>query len=264
MASYNYTVQLNDVEKTILNFQKINERYIILSPCDPDIEIKNEKNEIITLDYKCDYKITVNSTLILKEKNKYKITKISKQQHDNKTYYYLYMHPLINKSTTFIMPFLGYNKETFRFNNEFIKCYIGTEEFGDYGNNIYLLYRYSADINFVKFEENILIQNPLYEETYEVDKYQTLYKFKIEEKYKNDIDKIIKGKYSEISEDAKNKILKFNNAITNGDLEQILYKRKERRLKLEEELKINIDENAELYSIFNIEDEILLNKYIII
>lgn len=261
MSAYTYNITL--IDNTILKFSKINERLIILNPIHSDFENKDEKGNIIELNYNNNYKVQLDKVITLKEKYKYKISSIIR---DDRGFagpgYYLYTHKKITKSTVFIMPFLGGIKSNYRYDNEFINCFIGTEEEGDYGCSIYLLYRYSGNLDFAKFESS-LIQHELFEEVIEVDKCQSLYRFKIPEDKKEDINKLIDGKYSTISNDSKERLLKFNNAIKNGPLEQILYKSEDRRLLLEREYECNIPIDNELHSKFIVEEELFMNYYII-
>lgn len=262
MIKKNYSITLSN-NKTTLNFYKYNERIIVLNPVHSDYEIKNPDGVIIDLNYDDCFNLTLDNLLILK-KDKYKIKKITRE--DTKGFlgegYYLYTHTSVTKSSTFIMPFLGGVKEDYRYSKEFVNCFIGLENLGDYGNNIYLLYRFSGNAEFTKFEDD-LRSHPLYEDTIEVDKFQTMYSFKVPDNRKEDIQKIIDGKYSRISSDAKERILTFNNFTIDSDLGKILTKHPEKKLKLEQKIGSELHPDAELYSVFYTEEEIFMNNNII-
>lgn len=258
MSIYNYTVPLSDEEKTKLNFSLESQRYFILNPVHADFETKNENGIITNLDYNGCYSIKENSNITI-NKNKYKIQKITRKSDG----YYLYMHESITKSTTFIMPFLGGIRSYYRYNNEFVNCYIGTETDGEYGNRIYLLYRYSGDVAYAEFEAKIK-NHPYFEDMYDPDKYHSMYIFSIPTDFVDDIYSIISGNYSKITNDSKERILKFNDAKQDGDLEQILYRDLKRKVKIEHDLGCELPKDAELYSKFGIIDEIYTAKYTII
>lgn len=266
MSNLRYTVTLPN-QKSI-TFSKHNERLIIVNPTDTSFEKKqgSGENTISGLNYYGELDIDINAVLTLKEKHKYKILEIVKESTNGFAGpgYYLYIQPQgLSRSSTFIMPFIGHTQQDLRYNNEFINCFIGTEADGDYGSNIYLLYRYSGTLEFARFEDQLL-NHPLYEETIEVDKFQTLYSFRIPEDKKDDIDKIIKGQYSKISENSKQRILDFNSDNhPNSTLHQILYKSRERRIKMEYDYDCIIPEDNELLSPFDPEKEIFMNRYII-
>lgn len=251
---YNYTVSLTDEQKTSLRFTKSNERYLYVESNKTPTE-KKEKGAIIQLDYGDEYVISTSKNIIL-NKQKYKIQEIEKSNKG----YILYMYETITKSTNFIMPFLGGTRDYYRFKNEFINCYIGTEQSGDYGNYIYLLYRFSGSLEFVQFEER-LQNHPYFEESYEVDNYQTMYVFNIPQDYMEDIQLILDGKYSKIQPETKENILRFNQSRTNSILEKILFRDPSWKAELENKLKASLPDDAELYSIFNVEEEIFREKY---
>jgi hypothetical protein len=261
MSNYNYTITLSDPEKTHLMFQKINERIIIVNPTSTDFETTDTTGNITSIDYNGCYDININHTITLKNTDKYKIKYIEKKS-GTLPGYYLYTHTCITKSTTFIMPFLGSVKDQFRRDHEFINCFIGTEDNNDYGDKIYLLYRFSGSLEYTAFE-SFLTNHPQFEKSIDIDQYQVLYQFKIPEEHKETINILINGKYSTISESAKERILKFNASDSKGTLYQILNKSEERRVELEKELKSTIPKEAEVYSIFDKKDEIFYNNLII-
>lgn len=251
---YNCTISLTDEQKTSLSFTKPNERYLYVESSKIPKETK-EGNTIVQLDYGNEYVISTSKNIIL-NKQKYKIQEIEK----NNKGYILYMYETITKSTNFIMPFLGGTRDYYRFKEEFINCYIGTEHSGDYGNYIYLLYRFSGSMEFVQFEER-LQNHPYYESSYEVDNYQTMYVFNIPQDYMEEIQLILDGKYSKIKPETKENILRFNQSKQDSILEKILFKDPSWKIELENKLKAALPEEAELYSIFNVEEEIFREKH---
>lgn len=252
MYKQNYVLKLTN---KYLNFKRINGRILSLQPAHSDYEIKNN-DQIVGLNYDDEYIINTNKNILL-DKDKFKIQAIKREQ----SMYLLYIQERITKSSTFIMPLLGYDKVYFRYDHEFINCFVGTERNNDYGEYIYLLYRFNGSVEFTKFEENVIKKHKDYIDTIDIDKYQVLYKFKINEKYKEDYYKILDGKYSTISKDGKERLMTFNLSEPNGSLYEILNKVQRRKEKLEEEIGQTLPPEAEVYSGFIVENEILLNKY---
>ena len=93
------------------------------------------------------------------------------------------------------------------------------------------------------------------------DKYHILYKFNYPKHFKEDILKIINGKYSTITNEAKFCILQFVKGDKNTQMGQILYLGPVRRKQLEEEIGEKLPANAELLSIFDPTKEVFLNKF---
>ena len=79
--------------------------------------------------------------------------------------------------------------------------------------------------------------------------------FKVPTTQRKNYNHIINGEYSKVDVLYKNKILEFHNFTTEGDLEQILFRSKNRRQRLEKQLGVKLPEFAELHSIMDLEDE---------
>lgn len=249
-----------EIEQVSLKLVEINARLVILNPTNPDYEIYKETpykylpKEIIGLNVD-GYKIEINDILKYK-KNKYNIQSIKKgvEYGDG---YYLYTHEL-SKSYHFIMPVLGSKATNFRVQMEFCNCYIGTEDDGDYGDYVYLLYRFNGDKEFIKFEQ-LLMSHPMYIETVKTDQYHIMYKFRIDPRYKEDINLIVNGKYSYIDPKYKERILFFHGQ--NDALNDILSRSEARRKELEKKYDVDISKDLDLLSIPDPDKEMYLNKY---
>tara|TARA_R110002051_G_scaffold322049_1_gene411471 strand:- start:61 stop:501 length:441 start_codon:yes stop_codon:yes gene_type:complete len=133
----------------------------------------------------------------------------------------------------------------------FVNCFIGTEK---HKNKIVLLYRFSGDALFLKFEK-ALKQFRGFIDCYDPSPYFVSFVFKVPEQHKEDYVHFLNGRYSELSHDYKDKLLDFHDFDIDGELAQILYKAPKRRLRLENTLDINLNDNSELYSILNEKDE---------
>lgn len=158
----------------------------------------------------------------------------------------------LTKTSIFVLPFLGENRRVFFWDKYFVNAFIKTDPAGE--DVIALLYRFSGDINFLRFEK-ILEQLPSFRFKLDTDSYHVLYVFDVPEGATSSFEKFKQGKYSEIDEIMKLSILNFHNFERSGHTGQILFKAPSLRRALEEELETTLLETDELCSIPNIEDE---------
>lgn len=107
------------------------------------------------------------------------------------------------KSKVFLYPALGIKKGT---------SVTPIETYLEWGDNIKLsdrklvcLYYLRDDDEFISFEENHLLKNPLFEDCIEVDGNKAVYIFNFEE-YSEDFDHVVNGRYSLLSQKLKDKI----------------------------------------------------------
>lgn len=235
-------------------------RYIKVSPFNAKAEELDEEGKLIGLNYSDELKIKAGEVLSFKD-DFHKIDFIKKVDAGQVSGYYLYAHDL-TKSTRFIMPMLGFDKLYFRWNKNFCNCFIGTESDGDYGNNIYLLYKYDVSAEFKKFERAMGL-HPQYDSTIEPDKEHVMFVFNVPDYSVDNLKTILQGKYSYVSDDYKEQVLSFHNIDSESDLGQIMYRGKKRREKLNEELGVEIPLDVDLYEKISPSKEIFLNKYII-
>jgi len=243
-----------------IHFRAINPRVIKVRPVDPQYEIIDEDGKLVGLNYNGGYFIS-QGTILTIGKQKYKINNIVKNKTSPDEGYELYTFRKITTTANFLMPLLGGTRSTFRWNQEFVNAFIVDKESHD-GTEISLLYRFNGNIAYSDFEES-LKQRTDFVRIEDPDKFTVLYTFKLPEDYKEDIELIMKGKYSEITEIAKNKILKFHSSTKEKPIGQILYKCILRKAVMEKELKGKIPLHSELFEIFNVQNEIYTTKYII-
>jgi len=244
-----------------ITVQIINARLIRIAPLIPEVEEYLEE-KLIGLHF--DSGLSVSQGCQFKtDKQVYKVQEVKKMPSKYTQYgigYYLYLHHL-NKASRFLMPFLGHNKVYFRWETDFCNCFIGTEEEGDTGH-LYLLYRFSGSKDFSKFEEKMQ-EHPLFEGICDVDQFHAMYKFKIPENVKEDVKLIKSGQYSKVSKEGKIRILHFHSITRDSPIGDILYKGEKKKRKLEEDLEITIDKDAELHDPFYDYQELYLNKYVL-
>lgn len=249
------TVKLLDGRNLLL--QVLSSRVLRLAPLNPEEEEINEKGELIGISYGEEYSVRVGECVEF-DKRKYKINGIVRSDKVNESGYHLVVHSL-TKSSQLVLPFLGKGRHFYRWNKNFCNCFIGREETGDYGSSIYLLYQWDGSKAFTEFEE-ALKNHPWYAGREEPDKYHTMYEFCIPDD-QSDLQKIIQGQYSHISDSSKERILKFHGANTDSKLSKILNRDDGLRRALERKYEIVVPEGCEVFSSFYIEEEMYLNKY---
>jgi hypothetical protein len=238
-------------------------RLLSVGPLGARFEILDDNGKLVGLDYDGEYLITKGSIIQIGSQ-KYKINRIKKGTAVANGYE-LYTHRKITTTGTFIVPFLGHNRDYFRWKKEFTNAFIGTDMYGDYGEYIYLLYRFDGTREFGEFEDG-LQASPHYVDCIDPDKYHTLYKFSIPTEWRKDIDLVMQGKYSQVSPAAKERIFEFHSSNRNKPIGQVLYRCPARRQKMEKEMGVEpgtLNKDSELLNMFNRKDEIYKNHYII-
>jgi hypothetical protein len=156
------------------------------------------------------------------------------------------------KASLFIMPMLGGSKDLYFYDSLFLNAFISTND-GDLG--IILLYRFSGSPLFLKFEQ-ALKKFRWYKETLDPSPHHAMFIFNIPEKYKEDFNKFIIGKYSHMSPDLKEAIFKFFNADIHSSLGQILFKSEKRRLRLSQNIGAEVPKGMELFDIPDPDEEV--------
>ena len=257
------SVKCSKVGKNV-TVRVVTARQLNLTPIYKGGEIYDDEGNLVEIDYGGEYSIKVGETIPVK-KHRYKIQKIVKMfttEGDHVKGYYLHTTEL-TKASMFILPFLGFNRSHFRWNSDFMNCFInkeGEEQQKKEVDYVYLWYRYVPSIEMEEFEE-LIKSNKHFIDFEDVDKYHVLYKFSIPNKFKKDCKKLIKGRYSYISEIAKERILDFHFSSKKRPLGKILYRCEERRKRMEKELEISIPKEVDLHDPFYMDREIFYNKF---
>lgn len=188
------------------------------------------------------------------------------------------------KTYTYLLPFLGIYKSELLINkfNEtvydsnsldclFINCYMGDEKYPVFSEepNVLLLYRFIGTKEFLKFED--MFKNcSNFVSAYDPYSCFVMYVFKITD-FVEDYKLIVQGKYSKISERAKERILEFHGLLLKGnksEIAEVLYRLPPAYLRMEKELNkglpesqwVKIPRDQEISSVFNPEREIFKYK----
>jgi hypothetical protein len=241
-----------------LHLKVVNNRMLSVTPGHRQYEILDENDKLVGLDYSGEYLISKGSVLQVGNQ-KYKISEI--QRSTTTQGYELYTFRKITTTGTFIVPFLGEDRTYFRWALEFVNAFIGTIDSPD-TDHVSILYRFDGSVEFANFEEKLKSRED-FVSAKDTDKYHILYTFKLPSKFKVDIDTIIQGKYSEVSEEAKQTILDFHYSDKKKPIGQILFKCPLRRKEMEKELGHEIPSDNELFEMFHTPNEQFHKHFII-
>jgi hypothetical protein len=222
-------------------------------------------DENYSIDHKL-YSISYNGELTFKlndelefniggVKSKFIIKEIVKNDIPSK--YYL-MCTEQTATNIFILPLVTnekiQNKDWFAFESFVINTYL-TEDL----EKVILIVRYFPGDYFDKFEQKIK-QHKNYLKTTNPDFYTIAYHLYVGH-YKEDVKLFVEGKYSQLSELAKKKILSFNKKTKGGDLWNILYKTPKRKETIERSLNVQLEDHIDLYSKPDLNKEIYERIY---
>tara|TARA_R110000765_G_scaffold70280_4_gene136392 strand:- start:48 stop:806 length:759 start_codon:yes stop_codon:yes gene_type:complete len=200
--------------------------------------------------------ISLTTTTEIK-KIKYKVNIIERTIIDKTIYYDVHMAKR-TKSSIFIMPMLGGNKKLFFWDRLFANAFIETPE---EENCIALLYRWSADPLFVKFEK-ALSKFKSFRTKYDPNPYYVLFIFDVPKNHKRNYKLFKNGKYSKFSKTYKIDILDFHDLEMSSEIGQILFQDDKRKKVMEEKLGVILEDDSELLSIINKDEEIFnIEKY---
>jgi len=176
-----------------------------------------------------------------------------------------------NKSLAYVVPLiLKDGDKTLNFTttksfpaNHFYNSYIFNSKYPDGVNTVYLAYKKSLNPIFDIMEKKLINDNFIRR-----DEYPGLYvySFKIPSLFIEDFKKFKEGKYSQMSEMAKNKILNSfdltvnNQTMKESNLVQVLYKSDILKKQIEEKLNITLSSSAELSSIIDFHSETFIQE----
>lgn len=155
------------------------------------------------------------------------------------------------KSTIFLCPMLGGKREMFYWEKLLVNAFIAVP--GE-DNVIALLYRFSGDATFAKFE-HALGQFKAFKYRIDTDPYHVLFVFSVPEHAKSAYEHFVNGQYSEIDDIIKLKILDYHGFNMDGSTAKILFKSPSLKKDLEELLDVTIPDENELHSPPNLIEE---------
>lgn len=207
--------------------------------------VYDEDGEVITALVKGDLSHPIGSIVRARTKNPYRVNHILPLYNAvNLLAGYDLSVAKPTKSSIFLCPLLGGKRELFYWNNLLVNafCAVPNEE-----NVIALLYRYSSDSTFVKFEA-ALEKFGTFKYKIDTDPYHVLFVFDVPDTSQASYLHFVNGRYSEIDDIIKLKILDYHGFNMDGSTAKILFKSPSLKVELEEQLDVTIPEENELHS----------------
>ena len=214
------------------------------------------ENELVSLEFTNGKVISKGEHLTIKNKP-YKINLINRTKRKGILFYDLKTCNR-NKSCLFVTPMLGGTKSLWFYNKSLINTFIGIKD--ELEDKIVLLYKTSKDPLFLKFIYTIQ-KFKAFEEIRDLDKDHLIIIFNIPKIHKKNFLKFKNGKYSQLSQLYKLKVLAYHNMSVEGIIGQILFKSKKRKRKLEKMIGMELPDGAEVYSVPNPKTELLNTNY---
>ena len=239
-------------------FNPVAPLYFIISGGTLSIKPQYDKNgDIVSLSMPNNYFITVGDKIRIKDEP-YKVNVIKQVKQDNVISYHLKIAER-TKSSIFVLPMLSGNRNLFLYDAHLVNAFV---KFQDIEDHLILLYRWSSDPLFAKFDL-ALKKFPTFVKAVDVDPCYTIYIFSIPEKHMENFKLFKDGKYSLLSDEYKLKILDFHHMSADSALAKILFKSYERKRELEKRLDAKLPADSELLSVMELETETLdLNYYL--
>jgi hypothetical protein len=195
----------------------------------------------------------------------------SNNKFDKKLTQYSHALPTTSKSSFFFMTRpMGKMKKTVAGSGLFQRCLFVPREIDDVTANnmkklsdnkhLFLNYRF-FDSDYFKNLEQFLTLNDNYIKTYEPSKDFTIFIFEIPKEFHDDIILFKEGKYSQFSNEAKERILLFNQTKITSKLFKVLYNDISLRKDMEKKFNCKIPNDIDLIDIPSINDEtFIINK----
>ena len=214
--------------------------------------------ESLICDYDdCRLEIRVGDTVYPRPKSPYKVNVIKPGRIGGKLVSYELMAATLTNSSIFVMPFLTGNRKLYMWDSLFVNAFIGTPEHSDC---ICLLFRYSGDSVFLKFE-SALCSFRHFRDKFDPDPYHVMFVFDVPDGAKASYEHYVAGRYSQIDDLWKLKILEFHDFDIDGQTGKILFQSESLRHKLERELDVVLPPDSELHDKPSLEKEIFDPEY---
>lgn len=195
----------------------------------------------------------------------YKVNAISRS--DKYPRIFKLLESTTNTASLFILPLLFENRElssyievvSGNYVGYLVNCYVDCDfiQIKD-GYSVMVMLKFSKSSRF-KAQEEYFINHPQFVNKYDVSINYVAYKFSIPEKYREDFDVMLNGKYSLLSSDVVNKIIRFHgNSIESTMLNRILTRHPDLIKDYEDRFNMKFD-GLELWKKFDGEDVLTKN-----
>jgi hypothetical protein len=167
----------------------------------------------------------------------------------------------LNKTSNFILPLVGY---TFNFFKPFLyNAYVGDSCISKkYPYSVHILLKFSGNRAYNSVETTLMKSDRCLT-SYDIHKgAYVMFVMQVEDKFKSDYSLLISGKYSEVSDDAKEAIVKGraivkdkNGKPSHSLIKQILYKDRELKTFWEKRIATQLNDQ-EVWSKMSVADEV--------
>jgi hypothetical protein len=215
----------------------------------PEIKVK-EEDGIITSVQPFELPEIALGTRVTVNRQPYRINRIQISGVQPQVSYDLMMAQR-TKSTLFLLPMLPGLKRNYMTERVLINAFLATP---DDTRCIALLYRFQGSKEFNRLE-TMLKGLPTFVSMHDVTKHTVLYVTSVPEECAEDYDLFVKGAYSKMSENFKQRVLRFHECGPESPMGQILYRSEKRKKTLESNLEVTLHPDAEVLSIPDIEKE---------
>jgi hypothetical protein len=216
--------------------------------------IYNESDEIIKLEGE-ELNYHIGQVIRPKLKTPYKINVIQKLTAGgdprNPAQGYDLSIAKTNLSSIFAAPLLGGNRELFLWDKYFVNAFVETQ---DEKNIIAMLYRFSGDVLFLKFEA-ALCAFRTFKYKIDTDSSHVMFVFEVPETSQSAYERLMASEYSKIDDFLKLKILDYHGFNMDGQTARVLFKSEILKAELEEKLDCMIPEKNELHSALDMSQE---------
>jgi hypothetical protein len=210
---------------------------------------RDSNDTIVALEGKDGLNLTVGLKTKVK-RLKYKINIIEEVWIKNALAYDCHIEKR-TKSSLFLLPMFGGSRHLFMWNQLFMNCFLHTE---DNAPHIQLLYRFSGDPLFLKFEQ-ALAKFRSFVRKEDPDDGFVLFTFRVPERQLANYKKFMLGQYSSFSKLYKMTLLEFHNFDVESMIGQVIFRSSNRKVELEAKLGCSLPEDSELLSIVDKEKE---------
>ena len=193
----------------------------------------------------CEYEIKIGGTVFPRQKSPYRVNLITACfGARNETVCYDLSVDRLTDSSIFLLPLMGGNRKLMLWHSLFVNAFMDTP---DHHDCVALLYRYSGDTLFTKFE-SALCSFRNFKVRQDPDPKHVLFVFDVPEEAKSSYRAFRDGRYSEIEDDWKLRILEFHGFDFDGYTGKILFKDPGLRDQIERKLDVKLPADAELHS----------------
>lgn len=211
----------------------------------------NENGEIISLDGP-QTSYSVDQVIKPKVRYPFKINHIHKIPNGfGGAIGYDFIYAKQNLSSIFAAPLLGGKRDLFLWDKNFINAFVETP---DEANVIAMLYRFSGDPLFLKFE-SALASFRTFKYKLDTDPFHVLFVFDVPDGCKSSYEHLINSRYSEMDDFIKLKILEYHSFNMDGQTAKVLFKSDSLRSELEAKLDCTIPKSNELHSVLDMSQE---------